>query len=136
MFTPFQFSQLAAAAWFGPAASHISSIQVHAPAGRAVLAPKYRVSYHTLTGGMVAYAELACPFEAVAQALHAAHAKGAVSYAQYAQGIWAVAQAEQIFTADAPVQQEVCTFCGFGITLEGWCECNSGAGRFAVAAHV
>jgi len=133
MFTPFQLSQLAAAAWFGPTASHISSIQVHAPAGRAVLAPKYTVSYHTLTGGMVAYAELACPFGAVAQALHAAHAKGTVSFAQYAQGIWAVAQAEQAFTADAPAAElaplaplALCPGCGerAEVAVFGLCACE------------
>lgn len=73
MFTAQQFSQLAAAAWSGPAASIGTHSRHHqAPGGYTHL--EYQVFYHI---GRVMYSGSAqCPFTAVAAAVAAAAAAG------------------------------------------------------------
>ncbi|MFD2786182.1 hypothetical protein [Hymenobacter rubripertinctus] len=66
MFTALQLSQLAAAAWSGPAASHFATIShYHAPDGFA--RTQYSVSYHV--AGLCHLGQALCPFEAVAAAV-------------------------------------------------------------------
>ena len=73
MFTAQQFSQLAAAAWSGPAAAHIASSSFHQqPCGYSV--SSFTVSYHV--GPAMYYAAAVCPFEAIATAIAAAAAAG------------------------------------------------------------
>ena len=66
MFTALQLSQLAAAAWSGPAAAHFATISHYqAPDGYA--RTQYSVSYHV--GTVCHLAQAPCPFEAVAAAV-------------------------------------------------------------------
>lgn len=73
MFTPQQFSQLAAAAWSGPAAN-ISVSATHYVATCGNSAHGFSISYHL--GGAMYYGNSQCPFEAVAAAIAAAAAAG------------------------------------------------------------
>ncbi|NVO29684.1 hypothetical protein [Hymenobacter lapidiphilus] len=73
MFTALQFSQLAAAAWSGPAAN-ISVSATHYVATCGNSAHGFSISYHL--GGAMYYGNAQCPFEAVATAVAAAAAAG------------------------------------------------------------
>ncbi|MFD2787373.1 hypothetical protein [Hymenobacter rubripertinctus] len=75
MFTPQQFSQLAAAAWSGPAAI------VQASASSCLLAQSHLAVYYSVTytaAGVMFMSPVCgtCPFEAVAAAIAAAAAAG------------------------------------------------------------
>ncbi|WP_157541628.1 hypothetical protein [Hymenobacter aerophilus] len=73
MFTALQFSQLAAAAWSGPAASHhAATSHYQAPGGYS--ATEYWVAYHV--GQATFYKSAACPFEAISAGVAAAAAAG------------------------------------------------------------
>ncbi len=73
MFTALQFSQLAAAAWSGPAAGHVAAISYNVtPCGHAVA--RFSISYHL---GGACYLQLSpCPFAAIATAVAQAAAAG------------------------------------------------------------
>ena len=88
MFTALQFSQLVAAAWSGPAASHIASVS-HYVAPSGYTHTLYQVSYHvSLQPGQPEscfYQQAACPFEAVAAAVAAAALAGVPVCRRHAQ---------------------------------------------------
>lgn len=67
MLTTLQFSQLATAAWSGPAAAIISGIEHYAAAAGDHATTTYMVSYHV--GGVCHLGRAACPFAAVAAAV-------------------------------------------------------------------
>ena len=68
MFTTLQFSQLAAAAWSGPAAAIIASIEHYVAQAGDHTTTSYIASYHL--GGICYMGRGECPFEAVAAAVH------------------------------------------------------------------
>ena len=90
MFTPLQFSQLVAAAWSGPAASHFATIS-HYVAADGYATTTYQASYHlSLQPGQPERCFLrqaACPFEAVAAAVAAASLAGAPVCRRHAQRV-------------------------------------------------
>jgi hypothetical protein len=67
MLTSVQFSQLAAAAWSGPAAAIIASIEHYAAAAGDHTSTTYSASYHV--GGVCHMGRAECPFVAVAAAV-------------------------------------------------------------------
>ena len=87
MLTSVQFSQLAAAAWSGPAAAIIASIEHYAAAAGDHTSTTYSASYHV--GGVCHMGRAGCPLAAVAAAV-----------GRYTAGIEAEA-ARQLATAQA-----------------------------------
>ena len=78
MLTSLQFSQLAAAAWAGPAAGHIAAIS-HSVLSCGHQVTQYQVSYHVAFHSpqpVCYFAAQQCPFQAVAAAVAAAAAAG------------------------------------------------------------
>ncbi len=67
MLTTLQFSQLAAAAWSGPAAAIIASIEYYAAAVGDHTSTTYSASYHV--GGVCHMGRAECPLAAVAAAV-------------------------------------------------------------------
>jgi hypothetical protein len=67
MLTSVQFSQLAAAAWSGPAAAIIASIEHYAAAAGDHASTTYSASYHV--GGVCHMGRAECPLAAVAAAV-------------------------------------------------------------------
>jgi len=134
MFTPVQFSQLVAAAWFGPAAARFATIEHYTSINGNHQATRYRASYLPGVPGEAGCYQVSepCPFAAVAATLHKAFEARALTFAQYAQGIWAVAQAEQVFTAAAPAELAPlaplapCPGCGerAEVAVFGLCACE------------
>lgn len=137
MFTHFQFAELAAAAWCGPA---LHSAGVHVSITGSAARPQYGVHYFVAQAGTehgwVSHfaCALSCPFAAIAAAV--AHysraaqeqAAGLALLAECAQSHAArvLSAAEQAFSG-APVQEPapeiVCVVCQEGRDALGQCRC-------------
>ena len=132
MLTPFQFSQLAATAWSGPALTcHFASVQRYV-ATSGYTTETYHVSYHAGEGQEHVYqAGAPCPFEAVIKAVAAFAERCTVPLLGSAvQGHAAriVSAAEQAFSgaptpAPVLVPEVVCAVCSEGRDALGQCRC-------------
>lgn len=139
MFTHFQFAELAAAAWCGPA---LHTAGVHVSITGPVTRPQFGVHYFVAQAGTehgwASYFScgISCPFAAIAAAVaHYAQAvkeqaAGTVMLAEAAEGHAArvLSAAEQAFTgALAPAQEQaseiVCVVCQEGRDALGQCGC-------------
>lgn len=126
MFTPLQLSQLAAAAWSGPAATIIAGVEYYA-ATSGHTATNYTVSYHI---GEVCYLGRAeSPFAAITQAAGRFAAEGAAlaeGAGVQAHAARTVAAAEALFTPATPALAPpvvACAVCGEGRDHFGECGC-------------
>jgi len=139
MFTHFQFAELAAAAWCGPA---LHSAGVHVSITGSVAHTQYGVHYFVAqTGteyGWVSHFScgLKCPFAAIAAAVaHYAQAAkeqaaGVLMLAEAAEGHAArvLSAAEQAFSGEQePIQEQapevICVVCQEGRDALGQCRC-------------
>jgi hypothetical protein len=137
MFTHFQFAELAAAAWCGPA---LHSAGVHVSMTGSTTHTQYGVHYFVAQAGTehgwVTYFSygLSCPFAAIAAAVaHYAQATkeqaaGVVMLAQAAEGHAArvLSAAEQAFSGapvPEPAPEIVCVVCQEGRDALGQCGC-------------
>jgi hypothetical protein len=151
MFTPVQFHALAAAAWAGAplAACHVgtSGQPGHFSYQVSYFAEGWQQATAQQPGsGFFSVACIACPFQAVEQALFTAYRAGALGVFEYEQGRQVVAQAETIFSsAPAPVQPQPlapapvqCAACGCDSTADPLgvgCECVWLAMHQSARAH-
>ena len=143
MFTPLQFSQLAAAAWRGPAAAIIAGAQHYVSPTGEYTTTTYCASYHI--GGVCYMGREACPFAAVQAALDLAAGAGVLGVAGVVAGTAVVQQAERVF-AGAPAAQVpaavVCATCGEAPDYFQQCRCcytsvsHHGHGRFLSSVEV
>lgn len=110
MFTPLQFSQLAASAWPGPSASRFATITHYSNEAGDYTTTSYSVSYHPSGAtGTCYHAAEPCPFAAVRVALLQAWKGFAISAEQLHSGNDAVTAAEQVFSnAQARQEPAVC----------------------------
>lgn len=139
MFTHFQFAELAAAAWCGPA---LHTAGVHVSITGPVSRPQFGVHYFVAQAGTeycwAGYFScgVSCPFAAIAAAVaHYAkaakeQATGVVMLAEAAEGHAArvLSAAEQAFSgAQFPAQEQapeiVCVVCQEGRDALGQCRC-------------
>ncbi|WP_157780980.1 hypothetical protein [Hymenobacter sedentarius] len=143
MLTPFQFSQLAATAWCGPALTcHFASVQRYV-ASSGYITETYHVSYHAGEGQQHVYqAGAPCPFVAILQAVAAFAERCTVPLlGATVQGHAAriVSAAEQAFSgapapAPVPVPEVVCAECGEGRDAFGQCRCYVPAPHLVASA--
>ena len=139
MFTHFQFAELAAAAWCGPA---LHAAGVHVSITGPVSRPQFGVHYFVAQAGTeygwasFFSCSLSCPFAAITAAVaHYAQAAkeqaaGVVMLAEAAEGHAArvLSAAEQAFSgAQSPAQEQapevVCVVCEEGRDALGQCRC-------------
>ena len=99
MFTPSQFSQLAATAWSGPSASRFATVAHYTNSAGDYTTTSYSVSYHPEGATGVCYqAAEPCPFAAVRAALLKAWQEFVITAEQLHSGHDAVTAAEQMFS--------------------------------------
>lgn len=138
MLTPFQFLQLAAAAWSqGPALECISTLsEGHAP-GSGHASTTYRVSYQPATWGapgpVFSSGPQPCPFEAVLEAIEQAARVGTPVSVSTALHIVRTAQAQ---FANAPAEAAVCGVCGQSPDAFEQCACDYVPMQLARFSHV
>ena len=111
MFTPQQFSTLAAAAWSGPAASRFATIGHYSNEAGDYTTTSYCVSYHPHGASGPCYqGSQPCPFAAVQAALDKAATAGVLPVAAIVAGTAIVQQAAAAFAnAPAPHGPAACT---------------------------
>lgn len=160
MFTPLQFSQLAASAWPGPSASRFATIAHYSNEAGDYTTTSYSVSYHPHGATGPCYQAMEpCPFAAVRFALLRAWKNHVLSAEQLHAGNEVVTAAEQAFS-NAPVPQGPtvcasypaaaprfftaapaairCAACGCDSTTDPFrvgCDCVWAALRQPVSAH-
>jgi hypothetical protein len=132
MLTPFQFSQLAATAWCGPALTcHFAGVQRYV-ASSGHTTETYQVSYHAgATQEQVYQGSSPCPFEAILQAVAAFAQRctvpllGATVQGHAARVVSAAEQAFSGAPTPAPVlvPEVVCAVCSEGRDAFGHCGC-------------
>ena len=135
MLTPFQFSQLAAAAWSGPALlCHFAGVERYVSVGGHA-SDTYQVSYHAAKGrGYIYLGRGTCPFAAILAAVGRFAQQCTVPLlgaAMQGHAARVVSAAEQAFSGyPMPVLVEVpevpvvvCVVCSEGRDAFGQCRC-------------